>query len=148
MVLARDDIGQKILVCAPSNAAVDEIILRIQKLKLISLSGKTHEVSLVRIGAHDYEPPQEVRQRTLDYLVEKEMGGEAVKVDFARVDEMKDKIHNIDKIQQVTERMMKDDPETNFAQIYEKCRKEFKAITASMLPDDKKSFLTNGNAEV
>jgi len=56
--------------------------MRIVKYKLVSLSGKTHEISLVRIGAHDYEPPKEVKIWTLDYLVEKELGGnEVVKVD-------------------------------------------------------------------
>jgi len=61
------------------------------KFKLISLSSKTHEISLVRIGANDYEPPKEVKERTLDFLVEKEMGGgEQIKVDYNKIDEIKE----------------------------------------------------------
>lgn len=87
------------MVCAPSNAAVDEIIMRIVKYKLVSLSGKTHEISLVWIGAHDYEPPKEVKIWTLDYLVDKELGGtENVKVDQNKVDELKRKLDRIDNI--------------------------------------------------
>jgi len=64
------------------------------KHKLISLSSKTHEISLVWIGANDYEPPKEVKEWTLDFLVEKEMGGgaDSIKIDYIKIDEIKSKV--------------------------------------------------------
>ena len=90
--------------------------MRIVKYKLVSLSGKTHETSLVRIGAHDYEPPKEVKIRTLDFLVDKELGGqETIKVDFNKIDECKRRLDWIDSILQMTNKLRKENPEIKFA---------------------------------
>ena len=56
MILARSHIEDRserghILVCAPSNAAVDEIVFRIAKRGLISYSGKKKPADILRIGA-------------------------------------------------------------------------------------------------
>ncbi|EDR24206.1 splicing endonuclease positive effector sen1, putative [Entamoeba dispar SAW760] len=40
----------KILVCAPSNAAVDEIVLRIQNEGILNGNGKKQKVNIIRIG--------------------------------------------------------------------------------------------------
>ena len=58
---------KKILVCAPSNAAIDEIVSRISKDKY---STYTRD-KILRVGAMDYEPRPDVKQHTLDFKLEK-----------------------------------------------------------------------------
>ena len=60
----------KILVCAPSNAAIDEIVSRI--CRDTKFSTYTRDV-IIRVGAMDYEPSPEVKQHTLDYKLEKKI---------------------------------------------------------------------------
>lgn len=125
-------------MCAPSNAAVDEIIMRIVKYKLVSLSGKTHEISLVRIGAHDYEPPKEVKIWTLDYLVEKELGGnEVIKVDHNKIDEVKWRLDWIDNIIQAAKKLRKENPDIEFGRVHKECNKDVSAFTESMTGEEK-----------
>ena len=70
---------KKILICAPSNAAVDEIISRISSKGFIGepdpecifsdpiLSNRSSaDGMLLRLGAIEYEPSTEVRRHTLD----------------------------------------------------------------------------------
>jgi len=58
---------RKILVCAPSNAAIDEIVFRIVRN---TFSTQTRD-AVLRVGAMmDYDPPEEVRKHTLDYKLE------------------------------------------------------------------------------
>ncbi|MBK8156665.1 MAG: hypothetical protein IPK55_12035 [Streptococcus sp.] len=57
----------------------------------------------MRIGANDYDPPKEVKERTLDFLVDREIGGnETVKVDYNKIDEIRARLNTLDKIQQVS----------------------------------------------
>lgn len=65
--------NKKILVCTPSNAAIDEIVLR-----LVSNGGYHEQFDqlknrVVRIGALDYEPLPVVKDHTLDAIVEREI---------------------------------------------------------------------------
>ena len=46
----------KIHVCAPSNAAVDEILMRVSNKGLIGISNTKLKLILLRIGATEYEP--------------------------------------------------------------------------------------------
>ena len=57
---------RKILVCAPSNAAIDEIVYRIIR---DTFSTETKD-AVLRVGAMDYEPQEEVKRHTLDYKLE------------------------------------------------------------------------------
>ena len=58
---------RKILVCAPSNAAIDEIVSRISKDKF---STQTRD-RVLRVGAMDYDQDSEIRQHSLDYKLER-----------------------------------------------------------------------------
>jgi len=60
---------EKILICAPSNAAIDEIIRKISEKGLMDASGNAYIPSLVRIGPN-YHPS--LRMFALEYLIEKE----------------------------------------------------------------------------
>ena len=70
---------KKILVCAPSNAAVDEIVSRISSKGFIGEAdpgcivndpilseGSSADGLLLRLGAIEYDPSAEVRRHTLD----------------------------------------------------------------------------------
>lgn len=46
---------KKILICAPSNAAIDEIILRILAGGIFDSTGKSRKVRLIRLGLLDEE---------------------------------------------------------------------------------------------
>jgi hypothetical protein len=58
----------KIHVCAPSNAAVDEILSRCSTKGLIGVSSDQKELkgALLRIGATEHDPAPQIRQHTLD----------------------------------------------------------------------------------
>ena len=59
--------AKKIHVCAPSNAAVDEVLCRLSSDGLLGhVSGKDMKAKLLRIGAMEYEPTSVVKQHTLD----------------------------------------------------------------------------------
>lgn len=60
---------EKILICAPSNAAIDEIIRKISDKGLFDAQGNSSVPALVRIGPN-YHPS--LRMFALDYLIEKE----------------------------------------------------------------------------
>jgi senataxin len=62
----------RIIVCAPSNVAIDNIILRIQAEKFLDGSGRQYVPWLVRIGKGATQN-QSVAQRALSRLVEKLM---------------------------------------------------------------------------
>lgn len=61
---------KKILICAPSNAAVDEIITRVSQRGFVGVNmNKTDtkiEEMLLRIGSMEYEPSPIVKRHTLD----------------------------------------------------------------------------------
>ena len=58
----------KIHVCAPSNAAVDEILARLSTDGIHGVTNQPDELRkmLLRIGAMEYEPVPQVKQHTLD----------------------------------------------------------------------------------
>lgn len=84
MLLSSD--VKKIMVCAPSNAAVDEIISRIsasgflgcpegKEADSILEEGCLPDGMLVRLGALEYEPSPEVKKHTLDERLQNTMNG-------------------------------------------------------------------------
>jgi hypothetical protein len=57
----------KVHVCAPSNAAVDEILTRMSRQGLMGCEKEIDmKKMLLRLGAMEYEPSEEVRRHTLD----------------------------------------------------------------------------------
>lgn len=57
---------RKILVCAPSNAAIDEIVDRLAKN---TFSTQTRDMVL-RVGTMDNDPKESVRKLSLDYKLD------------------------------------------------------------------------------
>lgn len=98
MLLSSD--VKKIMVCAPSNAAIDEIISRIsvggflgspgeQAVDSILEEGFSADGMLVRLGALEYEPSPAVKKHTLDERLQETMNGNKAselrqKIDYAR----------------------------------------------------------------
>ena len=68
-------VSKKILVCTPSNAAIDEIVQRLVGSQPDAFNGtrtfsKRH---VLRIGAMEYEPLEAVKKATLDYKLNKKI---------------------------------------------------------------------------
>ena len=58
---------QKIMVCAPSNFAIDEVISRISTRGFLGLKSKiSPDGLLLRVGAMEHDPSPEVAKHTLD----------------------------------------------------------------------------------
>ena len=55
--------ARKVHVCAPSNAAVDEVLARLSTNGLIGVTTEREELKkyLLRIGSMDYEPQECVK---------------------------------------------------------------------------------------
>ncbi|EHA46214.1 DNA-binding protein SMUBP-2 [Pyricularia oryzae 70-15] len=68
---ADEPMAQKLLVCAPSNAAVDELVLRL-KAGIKDTNGNTHKINVLRLGRSDAINAA-VRDVTLDELVKEKM---------------------------------------------------------------------------
>lgn len=77
---------KKILVCAPSNAAIDEIVSRVSSrgfvgdadphdLDSFMADGVTPDGMMVRIGAMEYEASEEVKKHTLDERLQEVLNG-------------------------------------------------------------------------
>jgi senataxin len=66
--------SKKLLVCAPSNAAVDELVLRM-KAGVKTMNGVSHKIEVVRLGRSDAINAA-VKDVTLDELVKARMEGE------------------------------------------------------------------------
>ena len=66
--------SKKLLVCAPSNAAVDELVLRL-KAGVKTMHGTTHKIDVVRLGRTDAINAA-VKDVTLDELVKARMDAE------------------------------------------------------------------------
>jgi len=102
---------KRIMVCAPSNAAVDEIVHRIAKQGFIGEPDPNDKETilndpsvvdgrLLRIGAVEYEPSPEVKRHTLDDRLTQTLSGNKAhelkeKIDFAR--ELLCEIKDVDK---------------------------------------------------
>ncbi|KAF5019905.1 hypothetical protein F66182_8067 [Fusarium sp. NRRL 66182] len=80
--------SKKLLVCAPSNAAVDELVLRL-KAGVRTISGKTRNINVLRLGRSDAINAA-VRDVTLDELVKARLDGDQSK-DKVKAD--RDKLH-------------------------------------------------------
>lgn len=64
---------EKILVCAPSNIAIDEIVNKIIQLGLFDANGNRYNPKFVRIGPN-YHPS--VREYSLEYLINDKLSKE------------------------------------------------------------------------
>ncbi|KAK8114122.1 hypothetical protein PG999_006191 [Apiospora kogelbergensis] len=69
--------SKKLLVCAPSNAAVDELVIRL-KQGVKSLNGSFHKINVLRLGRSDAINAA-VRDVTLDELVKARIEGDKEK---------------------------------------------------------------------
>lgn len=58
------------MICAPSNAAIDEIIIRIKKKGLIDENGNSCKPQLIRIGVLDNNPSELVKNVSLEHLAQ------------------------------------------------------------------------------
>lgn len=68
-------VTKKILVCTPSNAAIDEIVQRLVGDNSACRFGKKviSKRHVLRIGAMEYEPLPTVKKATLDYKLERKI---------------------------------------------------------------------------
>ena len=59
---------KKIHVCAPSNAAVDEILNRISSKGITGVTKQTEDLKkmILRVGIVEYEPSSQIYQYTID----------------------------------------------------------------------------------
>ncbi|KAK1506408.1 helicase sen1 [Colletotrichum costaricense] len=80
---------KKLLVCAPSNAAVDELVLRL-KQGVKTMTGSFHKINVLRLGRSDAINAA-VRDVTLDELVKKKLEGDTTQ---NKAKEERDKMHN------------------------------------------------------
>lgn len=71
----------KILVCAPSNSALDEIVLRIMQNGLFNATGATYSPTLVRVGINVHHSVESV---SMDTLVSQRLGELGAHVDSVR----------------------------------------------------------------
>jgi senataxin len=69
--------SKKLLVCAPSNAAVDELVLRL-KQGVKTMNGSFHKINVLRLGRSDAINAA-VKDVTLDELVRQRIEGDASK---------------------------------------------------------------------
>ena len=68
----NDATPKKLLVCAPSNAAVDELVMRLKE-GVETKSGRLYQLNIVRVGRSDAINAQ-VQDVTMDELVAKRLG--------------------------------------------------------------------------
>lgn len=69
LTTTRTSMKPRILVCAPSNAAVDELVERILIQGFRDSSGHTYKPNIIRIGAEDVNYSDDTRLVVLDTLV-------------------------------------------------------------------------------
>ncbi|CAG9318521.1 unnamed protein product [Blepharisma stoltei] len=88
----------KILVCAPSNIAIDEIALRIIRDGLLVEGRCTDDIYPIRIGKRNgweedkdlkYEEPDEVKQIRLEFLTEKGLSLKGIKNPLIEIENLK-----------------------------------------------------------
>jgi hypothetical protein len=78
--------AKKILICAPSNAAVDEIVTRVAQRGFVGFDSNhvdraeatKIESMLLRIGAMEYTPSEIVKKHTLDDRLVRELHGNKI----------------------------------------------------------------------
>ena len=93
--MEQKPLKKRILICAPSNAAIDEIVQRL-KAGVTAADGTTRQLNLVRIGKSESIHPA-VKALTLEYLVERELvrTGSQLQTAHATLDFTKDAITGI-----------------------------------------------------
>ena len=69
-----------VLVCAPSNSALDEIVSRLMRDGLLDGDGRPYAPSLVRVGVR---PHPSVKSVTMDALVQQRLGAQTAGADAA-----------------------------------------------------------------
>jgi len=76
---------KKILICAPSNAAIDEIVTRVAERGFVGRKGEQTsgdstklDKMLLRIGSMEYEPSPVVKKHTLDDRLLHELNGNKI----------------------------------------------------------------------
>eukprot|EP00727_Mastigamoeba_balamuthi_P011263 m51a1_g676 putative splicing endonuclease positive effector (3357) ;mRNA; f:269460-283890 len=88
------------LVCAPSNAAVDEIVLRLLKLGLWEADGSKYKPIIVRIGSESTMIP-DVKECSIESLTEKELakspGGNALTKIREKIEEHRRALRDVGK---------------------------------------------------
>ena len=72
--------ARKIHVCAPSNAAVDEILARLSLYGLTGITKDKDELKkyFLRIGSIDYEPQESVKPHLLDNRLAEQLTSERI----------------------------------------------------------------------
>jgi hypothetical protein len=120
-LLAKGLTTQKphVLVCAPSNAAVDELAYRVVKQGLIDAKGvRRNDLSCVRIGHWNQdhvelrqrnpndrkEPPSEVKSISLGELVSNRIRGEGLVDKSVLIHEVKNELNKVDKALETAKR--------------------------------------------
>lgn len=73
LIKAGDTLRKVIMVCAPSNAAIDEIITRIVNNGLIGLNGERIVPRLIRVGVLDKNPSEIVKSVSLEEMAKKKV---------------------------------------------------------------------------
>lgn len=75
---------KKILICAPSNAAIDEIVSRVAQRGFVGQRSEECKNStqiekmLLRIGSMEYEPSPIVKKHTMDAQLVKKLHGDKI----------------------------------------------------------------------
>lgn len=82
----------RMMICAPSNAAVDEITARLRKDGLIRADGSAFTPRVIRLGQSTTESDVEIRQCTLDDLVEQRLRDE---LSIARLDGIRQQLKDV-----------------------------------------------------
>lgn len=78
--------GNRILVCAPSNGAVDEITLRLWRTGLLNAEGRSIKLPIIRLGVVDPDADPSVREASLDFQVDREVDSSPELRAFERAD--------------------------------------------------------------
>jgi senataxin len=68
----------RLLICAPSNAAIDEVLLRLLKNGGVNRAGKSIKLNLIRLGKPTENCPEEILNLTLENRVEKLLQNDSV----------------------------------------------------------------------
>ena len=130
----------KILIWAPSNAAVDEIVWRLAKNGLLDVNGNKKKAELVRVGVLDYSPPEIVRVHSLDYLVDERMKKSTKKEDTRDVEEYQRRVKKIELIKEHIDNADKNG--TTYDEFFSSHKRELEKLFKTMTSDMKKEFIT------
>jgi len=77
MILQRPESDKKIHLCAPSNSAVDEILLRIMNKGLIGIPNDKLQQMIIRVGASNYKAPDDLKSLDIKSKIQKFANKEA-----------------------------------------------------------------------